>query len=64
MKLEGLIFLGLFFVIIVCVMCSDLFSLESSNTLMSGFIDPFFDFLKGIIEAIIDFFSRLLGGLL
>jgi len=62
-KNEAIIFLGLFFVIILCVICSDSFSLESGNTLMSGLIDPFFNFLKSIIEAIFDFLGQFFGGL-
>ena len=62
MRLEAIL---LVFVVIVaaCFMVQGSFTLESGNTMMSGLIDPFFDFLKGIIEAIFGFLGQLFGGL-
>jgi hypothetical protein len=37
-------------------------SLESGNTLLSGFMDLFFDAFKVVFDAILDFMSKLFGG--
>ena len=39
-------------------------TLEENNTLMSSLIDPFFNLLKSVLSAILDFFGELFGGLL
>jgi hypothetical protein len=62
MKLEYLIF---FCLVLVALWALSLNSttLKEGNTLMSSLIDPFFDFLKSVLSAILNFFSGLLEGL-
>ena len=62
MKLEY-VFLAVLGLVLLIFMVKSSVSLESGNTMMSGLIDPFFDFLKSIIEAIFGFFGQLFGGL-
>jgi len=62
MKLVYLVLIS-FGLIFLCNLFYNSMPLEEGNTLMSSLIDPVFDFLKGIIEAIISFFSKLLEGL-
>ena len=62
MKLEYLIFVSLGLIALGTLLINSM-PLEESNTLMSGLIDPFFDFLKSVFSAILNFFSELLEGL-
>jgi len=63
LKLEYLIFVSLGLIALGAIFYNPM-PLEESNTLMSGFLDPFFDLLKSVLSAILNFFSGLLEGLL
>ena len=38
------------------------FSLENTNTMMLGFVDPIFKFMEDLFFGILDFFGKLFFG--